>query len=344
MIFSTIGITPIIGLLSFFHIGYFTYLFFHHPDEFQEWMLYLSYQTLRTWSYIQIYSIKGYKWFQLHISPQLTSMSVFLLENVKEQLLSFETSTNIPLYSIASVSYHYINESAHLVQPVLISLFSGSDFAEDWSRSKEMNTNTSIPRANHLQFIKDGKEISLHIRSYENKNEMNHLEEEEKEGSSNNAATKVQALNENKLSSELFDFIIYTSYDEADNIQQKIFSHIPEKYSEYEIFNPLPYDLLSCDLITDLDDTPIPISFVRKDYHFWIQGNQFNLSFLSYFLKKYYQISFTEEERCHYQIQMITKSIKILVFPFNGSKAISLTEKGPEVIDVQPRTIKEKDD
>ena len=100
-------------------------------------------------------------------------------------------------------------------------------------------------------------------------------------------ATKDELINEYSTNNKelVYDFIIYSDYDEdAKIVNKRIFHKIPCK----DDFLYSPSDIRFILSEVEINDKTIKVEFKTDHYNYYIVNNVINHKFLEYFLKKYH--------------------------------------------------------
>lgn len=267
--------------------NYLIYLFFTDKEKFNDITMEIAHFTLKTISYIQIYSLKAKQYYIKYISPVVSPILLTIKNECTSQYNEF---------------YKFIRKIK-------------SDETKDETKDeKEITEDTN----HHIFFIQ---------------NFVNHLDFIFKEDVFIYKTNKNEFLSNKNNSFPLFDFIIYDIMADG-NKYHKIFYELPQTEENFNYSLANYSNIRSCTLISRVNDESdenqakyenFSIQFVDKDYHYWIENNIINIKFLSYFLKKHYDIHMNTDELKNYHLQIITKDIDIYHINLSKEEMFQIT-------------------
>jgi len=277
---------------------YFFYLFvcyqyanYHYPTKTQDAVIFIGYNSLYLYSKLQIFVNKK------------------LIEG-NNYLIKYEEYKNL---------FNFLNVMKHRFDMLILSCTSSKPI----TTHKIDNVTLDFVLHNEVIFTFEKSEFfNDYLTDFFPNNKDNADETDNTDDTDN-----TDGINKNELTQDEivdYDFIIING---KDNLK-KIIKHVDLIKNEFEsetssIFKlePFLYKPLLCEFSNqndqneDHDDRPIKIDFCdnNKLYDFLVIGNCFNKVFLTYFMKKYYDIDVKE----NYVLKIIDNNANTLIIDSN---------------------------
>jgi len=299
------------------------YAKYNYPEKTDQFLIYVGYNSIYLYSKLQILLSK--KLNDLHnvlIKCEEYQKIYLFLQNTKDEcykIILSKTFTSdamcqtnkITLDFVLNNEINFSFEKDEFINDYLADFFpdENAEEVEIDEQSDETIFSLGKKALEKMLFPDEIDEIDEEI--------MQDLQKEKARAKAKAKAKANGVINTDSKSDEIidYDFIVINGQTNFKKIIKHIDSIKNDFVSEYSmIFQPEPFLFkpLLCEFLNGDDDKTIKIDFCdeNKDYNFLVIGNAFDKKFLTYFMKKYYEIDVKEK----YLLKILDNNVNTLQF------------------------------
>jgi len=292
----------------------------HYPEKMQQFVIFVCYNSIHLYSKLQILLNK--KLTETHnilVKYQEYQKCILFLQKIKEEFnISLSTkilqsqTNEMTMDFILNNEIDFSFEKNEFINEYLEEFFPGNndnqdDDTEDNESEDEEKSDESLQSLGRkaLERILLPDEIDEEIVQ----NVIDDLHTER-----NNANANTKSVSDSDVIID-YDFIVING---EDNLK-KIIKHVDlikndfiSEYSSIFQLEPFLYKPILCEFLNGDDTTATKIDFCdnNKFYDFLVVGNCFDKTFLTYFMKKYYEIHVKD----NYILKILDNNVNTLIF------------------------------
>jgi len=280
------------------------YAKYHYPEKTQQFLIFVCYNSICLYSKLQILTKKKlieihnklvkYEEYQKWLSFIQKINNILNTSILKPTLPTQPKKITIDFVIENEVTFSF--EKEDFLNNYLKDFFPDENYEGDNENDNDNDNNESL--------LSLGKKALEQILLPQDENENEDEEKNDMDNISDNSNTIID-----------YDFIILNGENNLKKIIKNIDSIKKDFVAEYSIvfqFEPFLHKPILCEFLNADDTTPTKIDFCdnNKKYDFFVLGNVFDRTFLTFFLKKYYNITVKDD----YILKILDNNVNTLMF------------------------------
>jgi len=295
------------------------YAKYHYPEKTQQFVIFVCYNSIHLYSKLQILLNKKLReTHDILVKYEEYQKWIFFLQKMKAEFNIYVSTTILPSQSQSqSQSQRQTNEITmdFILNNEIDFSFEKNEFIRDYLDdffpcNKENQHDDTEHSESEDEEKTDESLLSLGRKALERVLLPHEIDDLHSERNNTNANTK----SDSDVIID-YDFIVING---EDNLK-KIINHVDlikndfvSEYSSIFQLEPFLYKPLLCEFLNGDDTTGTKIDFCdnNKFYDFLVVGNCFDKTFLTYFMKKYYDVDVKD----NYVLKILDNNVNKLIF------------------------------